>query len=251
MLCEQTGIIQYQNETPYFAGVNKNNVYFPYLQSAAEWEVLDASADFDGENFASGKFIALTAMKTIGERKLQIYLDTENDITDDDYIKLAIEHGLIQEQQLLEGVSIEECEYVLNTLKDLYFGEFWKDDYSKVIYQSGVIELSLDDVLQSNSDCSAIIVSDNIRDSLKIGTIIVFEQESTKLKIAREITEMDSDGTLSLSPVELNQVVESLTVSDITELTFSDIVNYYESEENYDAINALSTRQNTGKLIDT
>lgn len=251
MLCTKTGITEYESETPYFSDVEKNNVYYPYLQSAVEWEVLDASADFDGENYASGQFIALTAMKTIGERKLQIYLDTENDITDDDYIKLAIEHGLIQEQQLLEGLSIEECEYVLNTLKNLYFGEFWKDDYSKVVYQSGVIELSSGDVLQCNIDCSEIVVADNARDSLKIGTIIVFEQESTRLKIAREITEIDSDGTLTLGSVELDQVVESLTVSDITELTFFDIVNYYGLGEDYNPINTLYTQQNTGKLIDT
>ena len=251
MLCAQTGITEYQNEAPYFSDVEKNSAYYPYLQSAVEWEILDSAADFDGENYASGRFIALTAMKTIGERKLQIYLDTRNDITDDDYIKLAIEHGLIQEQQLLEGLSIEECEYVLNALKSLYFGEFWKDDYSQVIYQSGVIELSSGDVLQCNTDCSEIVVADNVRDSLKIGTIIVFEQESTRLKIAREITEIDSDGTLALGSVELDQVVESLTVSDITELTFSDIVNYYGLGEDYNSINTLNTQQNTGKLINT
>ena len=250
MLCTQTGITEYQSETPYFSDVEKDSTYYSHLQSAVEWEILDASADFDGENYASGKFVALTAMKTIGERKLQIYLDTRNDITDDDYIKLAIEHGLIQEQQLLEGLSIEECEYVLKALKSLYFGEFWKDDYSQVIYQSGVIELSSSDVLQCNTDCSEIVVADNVRDSLKIGTIIVFEQKNTRLKIAREITEIDSDGTLTLGSVELDQVVESLTVSDITELTFSDIVNYYGLGEDYDVINTLNTQQNTGKLID-
>lgn len=251
MLCEQTGITEYQNEIPYFSDVNKNNVYFSYLQSAIEWEILDSADNFDGENYASGRFVALTAMKTIGERKLQIYLDTKNSIADDDYIKLAIEHGLIEEHQLSEGLSLKECDQVMDTLKSLYFGEFWRDDYSHVIYQNGVIELSSSDVLQSNKDGSVIVVADNIRDSLKIGTIIVFEQENIKLKVAREITGIDSDGTLSLGLVELDQVVESLTVSDITELTFSDIVNYYESEEKYDAINTLYSQQDTGKLINT
>lgn len=251
MLCAQTGITEYQSETPYFSDVEKDSTYYSYLQSAVEWEILDSTTNFDGENYASGKFVALTAMKTIGERKLQIYLDTEKNITDDDYIKLAIEHGLIQEQQLLEGLSIEECEYVLNTLKNLYFGEFWKDDYSKVVYQSGVIELSSGDVLQCNTDCSEIVVADNVRDSLKIGSIIVFEQKNTRLKIAREITGIDSDGTLSLNLAELDRVVESLTVSDITELTFTDIVNYYGLGEDYNPINTLNTQQNTGKLINT
>ncbi|MCM1127054.1 MAG: hypothetical protein NC429_11350 [Lachnospiraceae bacterium] len=251
MLCEQTGIIEYRNETPYFSDIEKDSTYYPYLQSAVEWEVLDPEDDFNGENFASGEFVAITAMKTIGERKLQIYLGTEDGLTDEDYTELAIGHGLIEEQQLSEGMSSEECGQVLNTLKSLYFSELRKDDYSNVVYQDGVVELLSGDVLQSNDDYTEIVVSDNIRDSLKEGTIIVFEQQNTQLKAAKEITEIASDGTLSLKPVELEQAVESFTVSDITELTFADIVNYYGLEENDDAINALNYRQGDEQLIDT
>lgn len=249
MLCEQTGITEYQNDTPYFSDTEKDSIYYPYLQSAVEHEVLDADADFGGENFASGKFAALTAMKTIGERKLQIYLDTKNSITDDYYIKLAVEHGLIEEEQLSKGVSLEESEQIIAALKSLYFSEFWKDDYSNVIYQDGVIELSLNDVLQSNDDCSEIVVAEDIWDSLKTGTILVFEQENTKLKVAREITKINSDGTLLLNSVGLEQAVESLTVSDITELSFADIVNYYGLEADYDTRNTSNTHLNNEKLV--
>ena len=53
MLCTQTGITEYQSETPYFSDVKKDSTYYSHLQSAVEWEILDASADFDGENYAS------------------------------------------------------------------------------------------------------------------------------------------------------------------------------------------------------
>lgn len=251
MLCEQTGIIEYQNEVSYFSDVGKNNVYFPYLQSAVEWEILDSTIDFNGENYASGKFIALTAMKTIGEHKFQIYLDTKDTITDETYIKVAIEHGVIEKNQLRKGVSIKECERILEILDTLYFGTFWKDNYSNVTYQDGVVELSSDNILQHNTDYSEIVIADNVKNSLVAGTIIVFEDKNTELKIAKKITEINSDGTLSLGSAELDQVVESLTVSDITELSFANIVNYYALEENYNTLNISRYQQNNEKLIAT
>lgn len=243
MLCEQSGLTEYKNKTPYYEDVSENNTYFSYIQSAVEWDVLEADKEFEGDGYASGRFVVLTAMKTIGERKLDIYLETEGSIKNDTYIELAIEQGLIENEQLTEGVSAEEGQKVLERLKNLYFTEFWRDDYSDVVYQDGVIELSSDDVLQSNMDGSEIVVADNVGHTLEIGTVIVFEQENTKLKIAREIGAIDADGTLSLNPVELDQVVESLTVSDITELTFDDIVNYYEVEENTYAVSSLQRQQ--------
>lgn len=250
MLCRQSGLEEYRNSVPYYEDVNADNPYFSYIQSAVEWEVLDRDAKFEGDGYASGRFVVLTAMKTIGERKLMMYLGTEDTIEEDIYVKLAIEHDLIQQEQLAEGVSAEECEQILENLRDVYFGEFWRDDYSHVVYQDEVIELSPDEVLQSSLDGSEIVVSDNVRDTLGIGTIIVFEEKNTKLKFAREITKADTDGTLSLWPVELEQVVESLTVSDIEELTFEDIANYYGTKEDIYALDDLKFQQSDERFMD-
>lgn len=248
MLCEQEGLTEYKNQAPYFSDVDENSFYFPYLQSAVEWAVLDAAADFDGEKYVSGRFAALTAMKTIGQSKLQIYLDTEEEITDDVYIELAVTHGLIEEKQLAEGLSAEECELVLEVLKNIYFSEFWRDDYANVTYQSGVAELSPEDILQCNADCSEIVIADDVGSSLEPGTIIVFEEKNTKLKIARKIAGISSDGTVLLSSAELDEVAESITVSDITELTFENIVNYHALRESANAVNSSEYRR-TGANI--
>lgn len=225
MLGEQVGIDEYTNESP--------------------------SSNFDGEKYATGEFIGLTAMKAIGESKLQIYLNENNTITDDVYIQLALEHGLVEKEKLQKGFSKEECEQTLEVLQDLYFGEFWKDDYINAVYQDGVVELSLEDVLQTNIDCSKIVVTDKMTNSCEIGDIIVFEQENTKLKFARKIIGISSDGTLSLSTVDLDKVVKSLTMSDITELTFEDIINYYCLEKNTNVINNLMFRQKNINRVNT
>lgn len=251
MLCEQNEMTDYQNSEPYYEDVDASNTYFPYIQSAVEWKLIDSGKKFEGDGYASGRFVALTAMKTIGEKKLQIYLETEEAITDSAYIELAIERELIEKEQLAKGLSAEECGQVLEKLKNIYFTEFWKDDYADVNYEEDVIQLSAGDVLQSNADGTKIVVTDDVRNTLEEGTVIVFEQESTGLKLARKITGVDSDGALSLGDVKIGYVVESLTVSDITELTFEDIVNYYGSAGDISAADNLNYQQVDAKLINT
>lgn len=250
MLCEQEGLTEYKNQNPYFSDVNEDDFYFPYLQSAVEWEVLDAAADFDGEKCASGRFVALTAMKTIGQSKMKIYLDTEDEITDDSYIELAVMYGLIEEKQLAEKMSADECEQVLEVLENIYFSDFWRDDYSSVTYQNGVVELTPEDILQCNTDCSEIVIAGDVSDFLEPGTIIVFEEKNTKLKIARKVVGFSFDGTVLLSSAELDEVVESITVSDITELSFENIVNYHMLRESANAVNSLEYRQAEADIND-
>lgn len=251
MLGEMSGINEYDSNSPYFEDVDTGNPYFKYVQSAVEWGVLDESSSFAGNSYASGQFIALTAMRTIGDDKIQIYLGTEEDIGDQNYIELAIKNEFVSEKDLKRRFTQEECSHLLEKLYDLYFGTFWQDNYSEVIYQDGVIELSSEDVLQSNVDYSKIMVTSQIVDSLETGAIIVFEQENTKLKIARKVEEISADGTLTHSFVELNEVVESLVVSDVTELTFEDIVNYYGLEENVDAVSNLKYQHMNENMINT
>ena len=100
MLCRQSGLEEYRNSVPYYEDVNADNPYFSYIQSAVEWEVLDRDAKFEGDGYASGRFVVLTAMKTIGERKLMMYLGTEDTIEEDIYVKLAIENDLIQQRNV-------------------------------------------------------------------------------------------------------------------------------------------------------
>lgn len=251
MLCEQSGLTEYKSADPYFEDVNATNPYFSYIQSAVEWDVLSGKDKFEGDGYASGRFVAMTAMKSIGERKLMMYLETEDTIKDDTYLELAMEHGLIEKDKLAEGVSEGECTQILENLQNLYFGEFWKDDYSRVVYQDGVIELSPDEVMRSNVDGTEIVVSDHAQDTLKTGAIIVYEEKNTKLKYARKIRDMASDGTVSLEPVELEQAVKSLAVSDIAEVTFEDIVRGYASEGNTYSLNHRNNHRTDARVMDT
>lgn len=251
MLCEQKGLTEFSSQKPYFSDVTEDSTYFNCIQSAVEWDVLKISSKFEGEECASGRFIALTAMKTIGENKVQQYLGKEKKIKDDTYIKIAIENELIRKEELTQSFSKKEAENILEKLNGLYFGIFWQDDMEKVEYRKGVMELAPEDILQGNADATEIKVADESSKKILEGDILVFEQGKSGLKIARKVVEVQADNIIILSAdVELDEVLKSLVVSDITEISADDILAYYgiskESGTNYN-MNYLA--EDTEKMV--
>lgn len=247
MLCEKNGITEYNNQTAYFQDVKEDNSYFSYIQAAVEWGIIDAKEDsFNGNVAVEGKEIALTAMRILGQKKIQIYLGTDEKITDDEYIDLAIENGLIEKSQLKEKIEKDECVEILNKFETLYFGEFWKDNYSVVEYKKDIIQLSSENVLDYNTDCSKAIFQGESGREISEGSVVIFEQENTKLKVARKVESVEGDGTTLLTPVDLDKVVETLVVSDIAELTLENIVNYYGLEEKDDSVSNLNYHSSSG-----
>ncbi len=250
MLCEQTGLTDYETEEPFFSDVDGGHRCFPYLQSAVEWEILEAGTEFHGENRASGRFIALTAMKTVGERKLGIFLELEEKVTEEAYLRIALDYGLVEEERIDGGFSREECLQILKKLRELYFGEFWRRDFAEVVYKEGVVELAAGDLVWCDQDCLEAVVSADRAGSLEPGDIMALEKRDDGIKVARKVAEKGSDGRLVLSPVELDQVVESLRVSDITQLTFDHIADYYGFGETM-AGGGQGGRQVQGNVIPT
>ena len=95
LLCSHTGAVEYEVAAPYFEDVDSGSDYFAFIQSAVEWAYIEPASSFNGGNAADGKFVALSAMRSLGEVKLQVYLQTDREVTDEEYLKLALEHGLI------------------------------------------------------------------------------------------------------------------------------------------------------------
>lgn len=251
MLCEQSGLTEYQNENPYFKDVNASDDYFPYVQSAAEWKVLADDTEFEGAGYASGRFVVLTAMKTIGERKLQIYLDSEQTITDRDYIQMALEHDLIKKEELPQGISRESAEAVLEKISNLYYTEFWVDDYEKVKYQEGVVEIPSGDIL-NKKDASEITVSEEMRANISTGSIVIFQPDKTGMKTARRVGGIADDGTLMLKDnVDLDEVIDSLVVSDNIEVTAQDIFDYYGLQETYSVEDMIYQKGDAEAIVPT
>lgn len=229
LLSDYTGIISYVNKEPYFEDVTAENEYFALIQSLVEWDYISHDKKFNGDEIATGRFIALSAMKSVGKVKLQIYLNTDNEISDEEYLQLAIDSGLIQDKDLKRGFSKEEAKEIIKKLDKLYFSEFWQTGIENVVYQEDVIELEDKDVIVYNDDLEEIVVSDELNQKLSVGDVIVFYNKG--FVTARKIQSVAADHqTYVLEIPGIEEVLDTLIESDVKELGFQDIVNYYGEE---------------------
>lgn len=106
MLTREYGITQNQKKTPYFSDVTEQDKNFSRIQAAVEWDILSTDQEtFDGTDYASGRFVALTAMKVIGQNKVQMYLENEKEVTDQQYISLAEEKKLLEKKTDASGTD--------------------------------------------------------------------------------------------------------------------------------------------------
>lgn len=231
MLGEHMGATEYSGGSPYFNDVDESNEYYAFIQSAVEWEYIEADGSFNGEKNATGEFIAITAIKSIGAPKLELYLGTDEDLKEDDYLELALDLSLIGKEQLKNGFSEDEAAEVIEKLDALYYGEFWPKDLEEVEYQDNVKELADGTITEYDRDADTLRTTEQLQN----GDIVSFKNSG--FIVIRKVVNVQADGTYELELPEMEEVFKTLKQSGVTELTFRDIVNYY-GEENLVAAQA-------------
>lgn len=224
-LTEQYGLTEYNEETPYFKDVASDNTYFAAVQSAVEWKVLKTGEVFEGDAYATGRFAALTAMRVVGQSKLQMYADTNKEFSDRKLLDIAISEGLIEEEFLTEGISEKESQQILNRLNELYYGLFSPEDYCEVTYQKGTVELGQSDLSVLPDQGNEIVISENIAKNLQAGSVIIYE-DSISVKHAAKVKAVHSDGTIEVEAAKPEEFLESLKASGQKTIDFNDMLTY-------------------------
>lgn len=131
--------------------------------------------------------MALTSMRAMGEGKMQIYLGTDDAISDNTNIELAINNNLITEDSLDRGFSDQEADGILDKFDDLYYGEFWPEDIENVSYKENVSQLQFFDIKDYKEDENIIYIDESAAKNLKKGDTFVFDYMGEK--IAKKIVE--------------------------------------------------------------
>ena len=196
-----------------------------YRKAAKENGYITDSDEFSNDDIASGGFMALTSMRAMGEGKMQIYLGTDDEISDNTNIELAIDKDLIAEDSLDKGFSDEEADAILDKFDDLYYGEFWPDNIENVSYKGNVSQLEYFDIKDYNEDDNIITLDDSAAKNLKKGDTFVFDYKGDK--ISKKIGEDMGNGTFSLEEPEMDEVFDTLIVSDSASIGIDDIISYY------------------------
>lgn len=230
MLCDKIGIQESSNMVPYFEDITKENQYFTYIQSAADWGILQLDERFDGDTEITGEYAALTVMKAVGDFKIRLYSNIQGEISEEEYIQLAVAEKLISEDELNQELTRKQCEKLLNNLEELYFGTFLLDDYCQVVYKEGVAEVPMSFSHLHNQDYSKVQLSGEEHHSYAPGTILILEDENTGLKMIKRVMEEEEPagiGRYVLEDAKVEDAIESLVISDLERMTMADIVQYY------------------------
>ena len=196
-----------------------------YRKAAKEYGYITDSDEFSNDDIASGGFMALTSMRAMGEGKMQIYLGTDDAISDNTNIELAINNNLITEDSLDRGFSDQEADGILDKFDDLYYGEFWPEDIENVSYKENISQLQFFDIKDYKEDENIIYIDESAAKNLKKGDTFVFDYMGEK--IAKKIVENMGNGTFSLEDPEIDEVFNTLIVSDSASIGIDDIISYY------------------------
>ena len=196
-----------------------------YRKAAKEYGYITDSDEFSDDDIASGGFMALTSMRAMGEGKMQIYLGTDDEISDNTNIELAINNNLIAEDSLDRGFSDQEADGILDKFDDLYYGEFWPEDIENVSYKENISQLQFFDIKDYKEDENIIYIDESAAKNLKKGDTFVFDYMGEK--IAKKIVEDMGNGTFSLEDPEIDEVFNTLIVSDSASIGIDDIISYY------------------------
>lgn len=196
-----------------------------YRKAAKEYGYITDSDEFSNDDIASGGFMALTSMRAMGEGKMQIYLGTDDVISDNTNIELAINNNLIAEDSLDIGFSDQEADGILDKFDDLYYGEFWPEDIENVSYKENVSQIQFFDIKDYKEDENIIYIDESAAKNLKKGDTFVFDYMGEK--IAKKIVEDMGNGTFSLEDPEIDEVFNTLIVSDSASIGIDDIISYY------------------------
>lgn len=170
----------------------------------------------DGD-YADAKLIAVTAFETIDAHKLRRVIgDTE--LTDKEYCKLADDYELLSAKK--DGYTSADCEKILERYNEIYFDDLWLDDYCEAEYKENVKHVEALAAAQENEADGTVRFDGN--PDLSQGDILVYKDDLGFMHTGR-VDAIGEDGSCQLSEPAIEDVIDSVEVSDIREISYQDI----------------------------
>lgn len=225
LLVENIDATSYASAQPYFKDVDEGDNLFNSIQTAVEWDIIDAKGwYFLPDETATGEFIAITSIKSFGEEKVQRYLSTDKDLSDKDFFRVAQQNQLIKSGDYKNGISREEANEVILAIKDMYFNVFWMENAEEYEYVDGVSILEKSQIEIENGDENIAKISTD----LNTGDVIVYSLDG--FQIPQRVGEVLGDGRYKLETPEMNEVYSSVFQSGYHELTIDDVLHSLEGK---------------------
>lgn len=190
MINQSFGMSGYTEEEPYFENISSDSPYFSDVQTATEWNVIDASEDFDPEDTLSWGEAYVTLVNA-GEF-------TDEKASDMDKIKYGIANFGVESRTYWRNrdISAEDAIKMLSTAQEKWAGRTYTDDekVEKVKYSEGVVDLTTDDSPVEQYSINGNIVSIPSMQDLGDGTTSTVSQEDLGIK-SGDVYVLPANGT--------------------------------------------------------
>lgn len=123
MLSEGFGMDSYIEDTPYYSDITSQSDLFPFVQSAAEWDVLSifTGETLDADKKVTREEVASTAAIAAGCDVSDEQFDDKGRFHSDASVQFAVDHGILQDNKgLSKNMTLEECEEALSAARSAY-----------------------------------------------------------------------------------------------------------------------------------
>ena len=123
MLSETFGMDSYVEDTPYYSDVTAGTELFPYVQSAAEWNVLSIFTDdaLEADKKVTREEVASTAAIAAGCNVSEDQFNDKGEFNSDASVEYAIQYGILEDDKnLSKSMTLEECEDALSAARSAY-----------------------------------------------------------------------------------------------------------------------------------
>ena len=198
------------------------------MQAAVEWDVLEPEDRFDGDKPVTGEFASVTAVRALSGYRWQLYLETDEEPDDEAYFRLACENGLLEEERRKETLEKEECDSLLDAVQELNETVLWKDDYIQTVNRENVKELPAGSVAEYDAQAGSALLEKSVAETLQPGDIILFETAHTGFYTAGKIQTLDPSGSVTMTQPSLEDIYDTLILSDVVHISPQDTQAYYE-----------------------
>lgn len=175
----------------------------------------------DGGNPATGEYAAITAMDAIGEDRLA-YL-TEEEITAQTKLNLALQYGVIEEKELDKNISSETANEIIVKALDLYCSPDYYPEYFEVETKTDVVNADRWNISEYNEE-SQIITATISGDAPEVGEVIMFTNEYG-IAQARYVSKVNDNGagvyTIQVSNVEdVSEIFDEISFSGTSDFDY-------------------------------
>lgn len=207
-------------ESAYFADVDANDTYFPYIQSCAEWGVFDVSSNVFSPNAIASTDFAVSSAIVAAE--LNVEKETDS-------VAFARKNGLVIEENVFIDKSDAQniITWSIEQQKNKPFVEYINNTFTKQ-----VIDLSQNNTLGEIVCSGSEIKIDRTETNLSVGdVVIVYDANWYGMDVAKKIVDIsvvDGQTILHTTEPEFEEVFDAI---DFAVIAVPKIENIVPSQE--------------------